>query len=112
MAEIQLQVITVKDVLFAGLAKKVEVIEEGWIQTTHMLPIVEGVTVELFGESEQGVLRIGDDQEFEFLLTDEMVQILTEWDNVKPSELFSALYRNRWQSKAVITRNDYSTSIA
>lgn len=102
MADLKLQVITVKDVLLAGLKKHIEVIDTNWAETTYTLQIVEGVHVKLYEESGQAVMRIGDNQEFEFLLTDEMAQILTEWESVTTSELFSALYRNRWQSKSQI----------
>ncbi|MGE6487746.1 hypothetical protein [Paenisporosarcina sp. NPDC076898] len=101
MENINLQLISAKDVLLAGLQKRIEVIDTDWNETTYTLPIVEGVTVDLYEESEQGVLRI-DDQYFEFLLTEEMAQILIDWDSVKPAELFSALHRNRFQFKVAI----------
>ena len=102
MNAINLQVITKRDVLFAASTKQLEVIEIGWTETTYTLTITEGVSVKLYEESGQGLLRI-DDQEFEFILTNEMVQVLNEWDNMKPTELFAALYRNRCQAKVQLT---------
>jgi len=102
MSNIKLQVITVKDALLAGLEKHVVKMDVDYSEAVYTLPITEGVYVEMYRESECGALNIGNEY-FEFYFNDEMAQILTEWDRITPTELFSALYRNRWQLKDNVT---------
>jgi len=102
MEKINLQVITVKDALLAGLEKQIVKMDVDYSETVYTLPIADGVYVEMFKESECGALNIGNEY-FEFYFNDEMAQVLTEWDRITPAELFGALYRNRWQLKEDIT---------
>lgn len=93
MNNISLQVITEKDVILSNLEFQLIEIETDYKVEKRTLQLVDGVTVDLFGDSE-AVLRIGN-SEVEFSLNSETAQMLTEWDTFESLEFLDVLYRNR-----------------